>query len=177
MRKTQHGYSLAELLTAMAVVAILAGIAIPSLRQFAASSRTTAATNSLVTALATARSEALRRSIPVSVCASTDSLTCSNSTTWNTGWIVFTDGSGTAGQVDGSDVVLQAWDAPSGNMSVISSTKYLRYDARGMVWSQTTDYVFPVTFNTLPSGCNGNNQTKVSVTIGGSPQNTRLACP
>jgi type IV fimbrial biogenesis protein FimT len=177
MRKTQHGFSLAELLTAMAVIAILAGIAIPTLRQFSASSRTTAATNSLVTALATARSEALRRSLPVSVCASADSQSCSGSTTWNTGWIVFTDGSGTAGQVDGSDVLLQAWDAPSGNMSVTSSTKYLRYDARGMVWSQTTDYVFPVTFNTLPSGCKGNNQTKVSVTIGGSPQSTRLACP
>jgi type IV fimbrial biogenesis protein FimT len=176
MRKTQHGFTLAELLAAMAVVAILVGIAIPTFRQFSASTRATAATNSLVTALATARMEALRRSTPVSVCASTNSQTCAASSTWSTGWIVFTDGSGTTGQVDGADAVLQAWDAPGLTMTVNSSTKYIRYDARGMVWV-TPDYTFPVTFNTWSAGCKGTNQTQVSVTVGGSPQSTRIACP
>jgi type IV fimbrial biogenesis protein FimT len=178
MRKTQHGFTLPELLAAMACVAILVGIAIPTMRQFSASSKATAATNSLVTALATARMEALRRSIPVSVCASTNSKTCATSNTWSTGWIVFTDGSGTKGQVDGADIVLQAWDAPGFSMTVNSSTKYIRYDARGMAWvGPGPDYTFPVTFNTWSAGCKGKNQTQVAVTVGGSPQSTRIDCP
>jgi type IV fimbrial biogenesis protein FimT len=120
--------------------------------------------------------EALRRSTPVSVCASTDSQSCAASSTWSTGWIVFTDGSGTTGQVDGADTVLQAWDAPGLTMTVNSNTRYIRYDARGMVWV-SADYTFPITFNTWSAGCQGTNQTQVSVTVGGSPQSTRIACP
>lgn len=170
MRKTQHGFTLPELLTAMAVVAILAGLAIPTLRQFSANSRTTAANNSLVSALAFARSEALRRSTPVTVCSSTDSATCANSTTWSTGWIAITDLNAN-GALDGADVVVQAWSAPAGNVAVTSTAKFLTYDARGMA------RLAPVTFNTLVPGCRGANQTQVVVTIGGSPQNTHIACP
>jgi type IV fimbrial biogenesis protein FimT len=169
MRKTQHGFTLAELLTAMAVVAILSAIAIPTLRQFSANSRTTAANNSLVSAFAVARSEALRRSTQVTVCSSTNSQTCANSTTWGTGWIAFTDLNAN-GALDGTDVLLQAWSAPSG-VSVTSTAKFLTYDARGMA------KLAPATFNTWVPGCGGPNQTQVVVTVGGSPQNTHIACP
>ena len=172
MRKTQHGFTLVEILAALAVVAILVGIATPSLRQFSANSRTTAATNSLVTALATARSEAIRRSVPVSVCSSSNSQTCADSTTWSSGWIVFTDASGTAGELDGSDVLLQAWPAPGSNMTVSSSANYLQYNARGLA-----NLPAAITFNTYVSGCRGPNKTQIVVTVGGSPQNTHIACP
>jgi type IV fimbrial biogenesis protein FimT len=171
MRKTQHGFTLFEVLAVLAVVAILVGIATPTLRQFSANSRTTAATNSLVTALATARSEAIRRSMPVSVCASSNSQTC-NDPNWSNGWIAFTDASGTAGQLDGSDVLLQAWPAPGGNMTVSASANYLQYSARGM-----TNPAAAVTFNTYVAGCRGLNETQIVVTVGGSPQNTHIACP
>jgi type IV fimbrial biogenesis protein FimT len=170
MRKTQHGFTLAELLTAMAVIAILAAIAIPTLRQFSANSRTTAANNSLVSALAVARSEALRRSTLVTVCSSTDSQACAGSKTWSTGWIAFTDLNAN-GALDGTDVLLQAWSAPAGNVSVTSTAKFLTYDARGMAM------LAPATFNTWVPGCRGKNQTQVGVTVGGSPQNTHIDCP
>jgi len=173
MRKTQHGFTLPELLTAMAIVAILAGIAVPMMRQFAANSRTAAANNSLMSALAIGRSEAIRRSTLVTVCSSADSKTCANSTNWSTGWIVFTDGSGATGTLDGTDVLLQAWSAPSGNVSVTSSAPpVVTYDSRGMLSPATA-----VTFNTLVTGCRGLNQTQVVVAVGGSPQNTHIACP
>jgi type IV fimbrial biogenesis protein FimT len=172
MRNTQHGFTLIELLTAIAIVAILAGIATPTLRQYAANSRTTAATNSLVSALATARSEALRRSVPVTVCSSTDSQSCAASTTWSTGWIAFTDASGTSGQLDGTDVLLQAWPAPGGNMSVTSTNNTLQYNARGMA-----NLAAAITFNIWVPGCRGSNQTQIAVTVAGSPQNTHIACP
>jgi type IV fimbrial biogenesis protein FimT len=171
MRKTQHGFTLVELLAALAVVAILVGIATPSLRQFSANSRTIAATNSLVTALATARSEALRQSRTVTVCASSDQQTCANSANWSTGWIVFADVSGTPGVLDAGDTLLQSWPAP-GNMTVTASDKFLQYNARGM-----TNLGAAFTFNTYVPGCQANNQTQIVVTVGGSPQNTHIACP
>ena len=174
MRNTQHGFTLVELLTAVAIVAILAGIATPTLRQFAANSRTTAANNSLVSALATARSEALRRSVPVTVCASSNAATCTGAAAidWSNGWIAFTDASGTPGQLDGTDVLLQAWPAPGGKMSVSGDANTLQYNARGMA-----NLGAKVTFKTWMQGCTGPNQIQIVVTVAGSPQNTHIACP
>ena len=172
MRKTQHGFTLPELLTAMAIIAILAAVATPTLRQFSANSRTTAANNSLVSALALARSEAIRRSTPVTVCSSANAATCANSNNWATGWIAFTDVNANGAFDAASDTLLQAWSAPSGNVSVTSTANVLTYNSRGMMNLGTA-----ITFNTWVAGCRGANQTQVVVAVGGSPQNTHIACP
>jgi len=172
MRRTQHGFSLSELMVAMAVVAILVGIATPTYREFSANSRTVAITNSLVGALAVARSEALRRATPVTICASTDMQAC-NAGDWSKGWIVFTD-SGTAGTVDAADNLIQTWPAPGGN-SVVNlnyTNTWLQYTARGM-----TSLAGQATFTAYVQNCKGNNRSQVVVTIAGSPQTTKIACP
>jgi len=175
MRKTQHGFSLTELMVALAIIGILLGIATPSYRQFSGNSRTVATTNSLVGALAVARSEALRRATPVTICASSDQLSC-NTTDWSTGWIVFTDG-GVAGNVDPNDRIIQAWPAPGGNSKVgliypNAPFGWLQYTARGM-----TNLAGVATFTAYVQGCKGNNQSQVVVTVMGSPQTTKIACP
>lgn len=175
MRKTQHGFTLTELMAALAVVGILVGIALPSYRQFSGNSRTVATTNSLVGALAVARSEALHRATPVTLCASSDLATC-NTTDWSTGWIVFTD-AGVAGTVDGTDRIVQTWPAPGGNSKVSFTYQnvafgWLQYNARGM-----TNLTGNATFTAYVTGCKGNNQSQVVVTVMGSPQTTKMACP
>jgi type IV fimbrial biogenesis protein FimT len=176
MRTTQHGFSLTELLVALAVIGILVGLATPSYRQFSGNSRTVATTNSLVGALAVARSEALRRATPVTICGSSDLQSC-NTTDWSNGWIVFTDGS-VAGTVDGTDRIIQAWPAPGGNSKVSlayqpTGNSWLQYSARGMT-SLTGQ---GATFTAYVVGCKGNNQSQVVVTVSGSPQTSKIACP
>lgn len=87
----QEGVTLVELMVALAVAAILAAIATPSLRDFVQSNRVAAANNALITALHQARGEALRRGRQVAVCASANQRNCSGSSDWSTGWVVFED--------------------------------------------------------------------------------------
>ncbi|KQW36095.1 hypothetical protein ASC76_15320 [Rhizobacter sp. Root404] len=58
-----------------------------------------------------ARSEAMKRGQPVSICPSTDGTTCLSDNSWQNGWIVFYDQNASA-TVDGTDVILrrrQGW--------------------------------------------------------------------
>jgi type IV fimbrial biogenesis protein FimT len=176
MRNTQHGFTLTELMVSLTVVGILLGVAMPSFRQFSGNSRTVANTNSLVSALAVARSEALRRSTSVSICASADMLSC-NSVDWATGWIVFTDPNN-PGVVDATEQVIQSWPKPGGTAAVQltdatnTPIAYLQYTARGM-----TSLAGQLTFTTWIPGCRGSNQSQIAVTVMGSPQTTKIACP
>ncbi len=177
MKGLQHGFTVLELMTALGIVGILLAISTPSLRSFSASSRIGATANTVVSALALARTEALRRSTPVAVCPSSDAQSCSSSASWSSGWLVFTDGSGTAGTVNGpTDLPIQAWSAVSGGVTVtlsaLNGDKFVRFDARGMNSQGTTD-----TFVVTASACKGQNATQIVLTASGSPRTTKVACP
>lgn len=85
------GFSLVELMVTIAVAAILLAIAAPSFTQVIADNRAASAANDLLASLQFARSEAVKRARPVSLCPSNDGQTCvSGGTSWQEGWIVFT---------------------------------------------------------------------------------------
>jgi type IV fimbrial biogenesis protein FimT len=90
--KKQSGFTLIELLGALAIVGVLVGIGMPSMTEMVKSSRLTATTNELVSALHIARSEAIKLNKRVTVCESTDGTSCTQNNDWNNGWIVFIDG-------------------------------------------------------------------------------------
>jgi type IV fimbrial biogenesis protein FimT len=131
------GFTLLELLTAVAVLGILLGIGVPAFRETMASNRLTSMTNELVTALSVARSEARKRGIPVTVCAATADLDeCEDTPEWNAGWIVFTDDIGTPGVLDDDDELLQVFTAPpegfavtATNPTTLSYVRFLRSGA------------------------------------------------
>lgn len=76
-------------MVAVAVAAILVGIAVPALSMFVQNSRESTEADSLMTSLSYARSEAVKRDADVEVCASSDGSSC-NATDWDNGWIVLT---------------------------------------------------------------------------------------
>lgn len=84
------GFTLIELIVTVSIVTILASIAVPSFSKLIESNQLSAGTNELVSALILARSEALKRSNNVSICASTDQVSCSGAN-FAEGWIVFVD--------------------------------------------------------------------------------------
>ncbi len=87
------GFTLIELMVTVAIAAILLGVAIPNFVSIINSNRLTADANELLTALNLARSEAIKRSVSVSV-RKVDNNSSTNlgaGTNWEKGWDVFTD--------------------------------------------------------------------------------------
>jgi len=89
MIKTR-GFTLIELMITMAVVSIVLLTGLPSLNKLTDSNRLVSQINSLAGSLALARSEAIKSGKVVTICASSNTTSC-NVTTWQSGWIVFTD--------------------------------------------------------------------------------------
>lgn len=83
-----RGFTLMELVMTLAVAGVLTAIALPDFTRFIVRNRIVTEANTFVASLAFARSEAIRRQEPITLCASSDGQTC-NSMTWQTGWIVY----------------------------------------------------------------------------------------
>lgn len=90
----QRGRSILELLAGLVVAAVILGAGAPFFSELLAESRLSTAASELTGSLSLARSEAVKLGTPVCVCASFDGVSCSGSTDWSLGWILFTDDNG-----------------------------------------------------------------------------------
>lgn len=115
-KPASQGFTLVELLVTVAVLAIALGIAVPSFQSFVSRNRLAATTNELVSALALARSEAVKRATRVTV-ASAD---------WDDGWEVFVD-SDPFGDSSG-DTILRVYEANTqGGASITAGSNFSDY--------------------------------------------------
>ncbi|MGY0503795.1 GspH/FimT family pseudopilin [Luteimonas sp. e5] len=128
--KQQAGFTLVELMVTIAVLAILVGIAMPSFRDTMRSNRLVSATNDLTSALALARTEAIRNTRGAGVCASTAGTACDGSD-WSNGWMVWGDANGN-GSFDATDPVLRYFQGKADTLRVTGpAASGLRFDRRG----------------------------------------------
>lgn len=169
-QRSETGFTLLELLVAIAVLAILLGVGVPGFFEIIANNRVTTQTNELVSALNYARSEAVKRGDAVSVCSSIDGASCAAVTDWSTGWIAFTDSTGAVGALDPpTDELLQIWPA-TGGLALNAGGNFVRYTASGMSTTATA-------FTLYKSGCAGPKARNIAVATTGRVSSTRVACP
>jgi type IV fimbrial biogenesis protein FimT len=85
------GFTLIELMVTVAIVAVLAMVAAPSMRDFVIRNRSSAASNEFVGSVLRARNEAASRNSCVTMCVSSNGSSCAaaTETAWGSGWIVF----------------------------------------------------------------------------------------
>lgn len=120
-----------ELMITLVIAALVVTVAIPSFNGLIKRNRISSYTNNLVTSLALARSEAVKRSAQVSLCASNNGTNCT-ATSFEQGWIVFTD-SNTAGTVDGTDAILRVQERVPGLNFTITGNAVVTYRSTGIL--------------------------------------------
>jgi type IV fimbrial biogenesis protein FimT len=133
----QRGFTLTELMVTVAVAAILAALAAPAMTQILADRAVDGQAQELATSLRLARSEAIKRGLEVSVCASLNttatSPTCSGDTQWAKGWLVFYDYNAN-GLLDGDDKALRIQAGGNkGLRDVVSATVALTFARNGIL--------------------------------------------
>ena len=117
--KLNRGFTLIELLIAVAILAILMGIAAPSLRTLRMNMQITSQANDVMAALAITRNEAIRRGVRTGICTSTNGTSCTNSQ-WDQGWIIFTDADGN-GDIDAGTLPLAVQGPIDGGNTLVST--------------------------------------------------------
>ncbi|WP_295383974.1 GspH/FimT family pseudopilin [uncultured Thiodictyon sp.] len=126
-----RGMTLVELLVTVSIAVILLAVAVPSYRALALNGRRMAVANEFVLALTYARSEAVKRNVPITVCSRATNATCAGSLAWDNGWLVFID-VGTAGSVDAADLILMVYPVlPGGTTLRSGARKRVTFHATG----------------------------------------------
>ena len=107
--RSQHGFTLYELLITLVVAATILTLGIPNLVAFTQNSRMTSAANDLHAAFQMARSEAARAKTNITICSSADPMGAAQCDgTWDQGYIVFIDDDGDINRAGATETVLRA---------------------------------------------------------------------
>ena len=123
-----RGTSITEIVLFLFVGAITIGYAVPNFKDFVINNRVISGTNLVVSALNFARTEAIKRGIPVSTCASSDYSNCTTAG-WHEGWMVFTD-EPIAGVIDGPDSVLRTQQGVELDITLVGQD-FIRFAPNG----------------------------------------------
>lgn len=86
---SEQGFTLIQLVVAVAISAILAVIAVPDLRAYVQNTRTATAVNDFTMLINDARNQAISDGVAITICPSSDGSTCSGD--WADGWLSFLD--------------------------------------------------------------------------------------
>lgn len=156
--KKKTGFSLIELMVALAVAMIVLTVAVPNMQSMVRDNRLAAYSNQLLSALSLARNEAVKRGQWVTVCKADTSAAqpmcdmnaCSGvdgSDCWEKGWIVFSENTTAGSQLGvledngngipceaGEECLIRAFDPlPQGFTLRVGSTfaRWVSYDSMG----------------------------------------------
>lgn len=162
-QRVHGGFTLLEMVIVMAVVAIIATVAIPAMKDVTTKNSMVTDVNRLTVALNFARSEAIKRGSYVVVCKSAASSSCSPTGTadccassgdWTQGWLVFEDVDNDKAMIGANgDELLRIGDPLSGVTSLVGSgnaANWVSYNRYGVTLENSTDDI-----KTCPSPLSG----------------------
>lgn len=168
------GFTLLELMAAIAVLGVLLGLAVPSFTEVIRNNRTAAQANDLIGALHLTRSEASKRGMPISICAADAAqAACAGAAqaNWANGWIVFTDREGNPGVIDGGDMILITSAPVRADIALTTGASgFVRYAPNGASMNGA------VTFGVEHNDCSDNNRRTIAINTTGRVALQKGAC-
>ena len=147
--KKISGFTLIELIVAIAVLGIVVAYGMPGLKDFMKAGQITTVNNEFVSAVQVARSGAIQMASAGCVCSSASAgnavPACDGGNNWENGWISFVDTNTAAinecvyDAVDG-DVLLKVWNGVNAidgmtfrsNSATVNAGNYVRFNSRGI---------------------------------------------
>ncbi|MEO7782661.1 MAG: GspH/FimT family pseudopilin, partial [Candidatus Nitrotoga sp.] len=111
-----------ELLITLSVASILLAVAAPNYRVFVLDNQLAAQSNNFFSAMMLAKSEAIKRNSPATICPSASGTACAGGTAWTSGWIVFAD-SNNNGTVDAGEEIIRVGAPLSGQSTLTSGNR------------------------------------------------------
>jgi len=127
--RPSKGFTLVELMTAVAVVAILSAIAYPSFQGTLRSNRMATTSNQLIASLSLARSEAVKNTHGAGICASVNGTSCDGDD-WTRGWMVWDDPNH-SGSFDAGETVLRFTEGRTDLLGTGNQVLSIGFDGRG----------------------------------------------
>lgn len=126
-RGRQVGFTLTEVLVVVAIIGILTAAAVPSFNQMLQRQRVEAQVSSLVSAMRSARAEAVKRGQMVALCPTNNPNaelpTCATgSPDWSQGWMIFVDNGPTFRTLDAGETIVSVQQAFDGSGGLTNST-------------------------------------------------------
>lgn len=163
------GFTLMELMMVVAIMGIVMGIAIPSIRAYTNNARISNGVNDLILDFALARTEAARQGYVTTVCRSSAQTACETSgNNWAVGRIVFID-MDADGVVDTGETIVRRTPAAPSTLVITGSTSTLNrvsFAPSGARTRGSSDAYFTVC-------ASGLKERRVTVSAAGRTQATR----
>lgn len=170
--KRAQGFTIIELMMAIMILAILAFVAAPAMRDMIQRNKVEVSSTSLMRSIVAARSEAIARNQPVVLCSSTNGTSCSTGG-WDDGWLSFNDVDDDSTLDVGEDVfgVFQVVD-PITVRSAAANPNIMSFNSDG-----TLDQV--VSFRVCGPDANIDEGYTVSISVTGRPRSSKgvASCP
>ncbi|QMU62261.1 MAG: prepilin-type N-terminal cleavage/methylation domain-containing protein [Gammaproteobacteria bacterium] len=116
------GFTLIELMIVIVLMSIFVTVGVPSFQNTIRENRLSTQANELVSSLHFARSESIKRRLPISVCRIVNGFACVTvgTASWEQGWLVFID-TNSNGAVDGETILRSVDNTPDSTLRYTDS--------------------------------------------------------